>query len=1092
LRGLIERLVSITLGVILLTSSFPLSEVRASFSLLESNLETRSYAPTYVGEGWWEESFTSSGTWTIPSNVTKIDVLVVAGGGGGGGGSYTKISDQEYRTYRGGGGGGGGLVYVTEYDISGYSSSITVTIGTGGSGGNNTARGTSGSNSVFGSLTAIGGGGGGSGSSRAGISGGSGGGAGLYDRYYYPTGGPWTNAYSYGTGGSSTQTTTNDGYVNTGFGKAGGTSSSSSIAAQRGGGATSAGTGASGGGAGLAVWGTTYSIGGIGQSSTTHGAANTGNGGRGASGSTVTLGGNGGSGKVVIRYYLAPEAGTLDESLVTNSTARLNGKIVEDFGFDCYARFQYRASDSIGSVYPVIEATNTSNTASGTTHTINLPSGISAGDLLLIIFSSDGTAQDHSVSGFSRVAYASYSGHTFSVHSKTATGSEGATVSGTTASTEATAHISYRISGWTDSDISSVVNGISTSPDSPNLAPWASYKTLWISAAGGDYNRTVSTYPSGYSDTEFSRYNSTVGSWVASASKELEAASENPGAYTISASDDWSAVTIAIKGSPIFNSWTISGWQGGSLNTDDTFYLEVSSLTKGTNYEFQAQAAENNSGTQRSTGAWSSSETFTTLSVTFPTVTITAATSLGIESATLNGELTNDGGACIVDVGFVYSTSSQSNPGDTAPEDSDYEYYVSISYETFLSSLMELEDVLDGVSPWLVPDGVYNVDVLVVAGGGGSGKGEAHNERNAGGGGGGGLVFIEDYSLSSYSSSITFSVGSGGAGATSVSSKGSNGGNSSFGNLTAIGGGGGGSSGNVNGSDGGSGGGGGCYASSLGTGGADTQSGQSGDSGIYGFGTDGETAYSDGGYYYPGSGGGATNTSWGKVIWGTEYSRGGYSLAGFYYLNPENSGWGGNSASGSGSDAGDNGISGEDGIIIVRYTPGLGVFSIVVESLESNDTYYVRSYAQNSEGYSYSSSEVSFTVGEATVDPTTYNFGLIATGQYYDTGLNYFTIENDSGKAVDISISGTDFIGGGSPWILSDTGDPGMDIFGLYAGLEGSSYNILVRKSSPYNPLVTNLLPAATQKFGIRFFAPTSFSDGEVKTSTVTLTIVES
>ena len=69
-----------------------------------------------------------------------VEVLIVAGGGGGGVG----------------GGGAGGLIYNAAYSLTNMTSAVTV--GAGGIastvwGGN----GTSGANSIFGSLTAIGG-----------------------------------------------------------------------------------------------------------------------------------------------------------------------------------------------------------------------------------------------------------------------------------------------------------------------------------------------------------------------------------------------------------------------------------------------------------------------------------------------------------------------------------------------------------------------------------------------------------------------------------------------------------------------------------------------------------------------------------------------------------------------------------------------------------------------------------------------------------------------------------------------------------------------------------------------------------------------
>ena len=109
------------------------------------------------------QSFTSSGTFSVPSGTTQADVLVVAGGGGGGAG-------QTYRT-AGGGGGAGGLIFFPAYPLT-PGGTVAVTVGDGGgsqpmpSGG-----GLTGQDSVFGAspspglgqggvLTAKGGGGG--------------------------------------------------------------------------------------------------------------------------------------------------------------------------------------------------------------------------------------------------------------------------------------------------------------------------------------------------------------------------------------------------------------------------------------------------------------------------------------------------------------------------------------------------------------------------------------------------------------------------------------------------------------------------------------------------------------------------------------------------------------------------------------------------------------------------------------------------------------------------------------------------------------------------------------------------------------------
>jgi len=79
-------------------------------------------------------------------NLTAVEVLVVAGGGGGS---------------TAGGGGGGGVLYSSAVSIT-PGSAITATVGDGGAGTVRSDQGaptnTSGGNSVFGALTAIGGG----------------------------------------------------------------------------------------------------------------------------------------------------------------------------------------------------------------------------------------------------------------------------------------------------------------------------------------------------------------------------------------------------------------------------------------------------------------------------------------------------------------------------------------------------------------------------------------------------------------------------------------------------------------------------------------------------------------------------------------------------------------------------------------------------------------------------------------------------------------------------------------------------------------------------------------------------------------------
>jgi fumarate reductase subunit D len=235
-------------------------------------------------------TFTSSGTFTVTGSCDDVEVLVVAGGGGGGSSSSTGAH------YNGGGGGAGGLIYDASYPASG---AVAVTVGAGGASSNST-HGGNGANSVFGTLTAIGGGYGGT-YCGSGGNGGSGGAPGR----------------DCGSGGTATS---GQGYQGTANGGGGGGAGAASSTVNGGNGLQYSISGVAtyyaggGGGTQLANPGGSGGLGGGGAGRNSHdypgngtaGTANTGGGGGGAG--VGYYSGAGGSGVVIIRYLSAMAA----------------------------------------------------------------------------------------------------------------------------------------------------------------------------------------------------------------------------------------------------------------------------------------------------------------------------------------------------------------------------------------------------------------------------------------------------------------------------------------------------------------------------------------------------------------------------------------------------------------------------------------------------------------------------------------------------------------------------------------------------------------------------------------------------------------
>lgn len=205
-------------------------------------------------------------------------------------------------------------------------------------------------------------------------------------------------------------------------------------------------------------------------------------------------------------------------------------------------------------IFPIVEATSTGGAASDdTSHNITLPSGIVAGDLLIVCVSSDAAPGFNSWSGgfteFFEVANSTLC--SLGLAYKLAVGGE-TTISVGLGSSQKIAYTAYRISGAINPssqvpEASTGATGTSTTPNPDAVTPTGGAKGyLFIAVQGHDNARTTDGFPSGYTNSISAESSVTGATGIGSTEKTLTASSENPGTFTISASDDWVAATIAI------------------------------------------------------------------------------------------------------------------------------------------------------------------------------------------------------------------------------------------------------------------------------------------------------------------------------------------------------------------------------------------------------------------------------------------------------------------------------------------------------------------------------------------------------------------
>ena len=190
-----------------------------------------------------------------------------------------------------------------------------------------------------------------------------------------------------------------------------------------------------------------------------------------------------------------------------------------------------------------------------------MPPAAVAGDLLLALFTNDGSATVTTPANWTLLGTAADSNRIrASVFAKIASGTEGGgTVNFQTSSNEQAAAQVYRITGWggdvRDVEISAAVAGLGANPNCGPLAPtWGEQETLWLAFVGYSSGAVVNAYPAGFGNGTLTRSatsGTTATAEVASARLEALGASEDPAPFTLSASSSSVAWTVAVRSSAI-------------------------------------------------------------------------------------------------------------------------------------------------------------------------------------------------------------------------------------------------------------------------------------------------------------------------------------------------------------------------------------------------------------------------------------------------------------------------------------------------------------------------------------------------------------
>ena len=201
--------------------------------------------------------------------------------------------------------------------------------------------------------------------------------------------------------------------------------------------------------------------------------------------------------------------------------------------------------------FAVIKTTATTELFANLVATLNLPSGIVDGDLLIMGVTLRNGQTATWPAGWTQIGFLNKTVDTsIEIRFRDADGTEGATIAVTLdTSASGCVGICYRIdshhsSTAPEASTGADANSSTPDPDSLNPAGWGTEDTMWLVFCGHKTS-IITAAPSSY--TNLIAENNATAIAAGSARRELNAASEDPGTFTAAGSNRWTAMTVAIR-----------------------------------------------------------------------------------------------------------------------------------------------------------------------------------------------------------------------------------------------------------------------------------------------------------------------------------------------------------------------------------------------------------------------------------------------------------------------------------------------------------------------------------------------------------------